>query len=61
MKVGQMGSWGRDLNLFVQFPMDFEVTRIEDMYWNLGHQAGFAVVDVDFFDPETVAGSQKMK
>jgi hypothetical protein len=59
MKVGQMGSKGRDLNLFVQFPTDYEVMRIEDMYWILGHQAGFAVVDavVDFFDLETAGGS----
>ena len=52
-----MGSWGRDLNLFVQFPTDFEEMRIEDIYWNPGHQAGFADVDVDFFDPETAVGS----
>ena len=57
MKVGQMGSWGRDLNLFVQFPLDYEVMRIEDMYWSLEHQVGFAVVDVDFFGPETAGGS----
>jgi hypothetical protein len=59
MKVGQMGSWGKALNLFVQFPMDSEVMRIEDMYWSLGHQAGSAVADedVNFFDPETSGGS----
>jgi hypothetical protein len=54
-----MGSWGKALNLFVQFPMDSEVMRIEDMYWSLGHQAGSAVADedVNFFDPETSGGS----
>ena len=57
MKVGQMGSWGRDLSLFAQFPTDFEVIRIEDMYWNLGHQAGFVDVVVDFFDPAKAGGS----
>lgn len=57
MKVGQIGLWGRDLNLFVQFPTDFEVMPIEDIYWSLGHQAGSAVVDVGFFDPETVGGN----
>ena len=57
MKVGQMGLWGRDLNLFVQFPTDFEVMLIEDMYWSLEHQAGLTVVGEDFFDPETVGGS----
>jgi hypothetical protein len=54
MKVGQMGLWGRDLNLFVQFPADFEVMLIEDIYWSLGHQAGSGV---DFFDPEKVGGN----
>ena len=52
-----MGLWGRDLNLFVQFPTDFEVMLIEDMYWSLEHQAGLTVVGEDFFDPETVGGS----
>ena len=57
MKVGQIGLWGRDLNLFVQFPTDFEVMPIEDIYWSLGHQAESAVVGVGFFDPETVGGN----
>jgi hypothetical protein len=52
LKVGQMGLWGKVLNLFVQFPTDFEVMPIEDMDWS---KAGF--VRVDFFDPETAGGS----
>ena len=57
MKVGQMGSWGRDLNLFAQFPTDFEVMLTEDMYWSLGQQEGLTVVGVEFFDPVTVGGN----